>query len=551
MEYEKIFDEYEKTLNACRLVARDSLLTKKSLKTFQILRREIVKCLKLNAQNHKRVNQLRRWIEDKKPIEFFLDIAVIQTVDSKFFESYISEEKAANLLKDANRYLKEVEGYVIDNYTLFLLLKASIEELKREEDNLYYTEVMNIYESVISKPNRYFNTKVYEICNELASASSVGQVWDKYRKYKNELHEITFLYANNQVRDGFKPIDLYQIFDDIPEVKNNVFALFPFGKVNYFSRATLLNNRTSGYSERLISFDKNTISYFRAVKQGKKQNLPQVAQQNIEILMELIKGYGRWQFNFLPYLIEDKLSDNYNENKVLEAIYEIEKTYYASICKSDEFCLEKAKEQISMREAFLEECGRRFEPIHCMLLAICFVQLQYPKLTAKQKLEMLFSLFDIDSYELCRPMTELAYDYYKGCGGEYFFRKIQSKAKNIVKEIKNMAWDIFHLKSLEWEYVLYDSIADINFPYFCTYDAGILEELKKYFELDALAVCSRTKETFPFYHYKHLPEDIGRRYFNHAEEIKRKSNNSECDFKKIIEKYELAINNLTKLNDGK
>ena len=119
-----------------------------------------------------------------------------------------------------------------------------------------------------------------------------------------------------------------------------------------------------------------------------------------------------------------------------------------------------------------------------MLLAICFVQLQYPKLTAKQKLEMLFSLLDIDSYELCRPMTELAYDYYKGCGGEYFFRKIQSKAKNIVKEIKNMAWDIFHLKSLEWEYVLYDSIADINFPYFCTYDAGILEELKKYFELD-------------------------------------------------------------------
>ena len=112
-----------------------------------------------------------------------------------------------------------------------------------------------------------------------------------------------------------------------------------------------------------------------------------------------------------------------------------------------------------------------------------------------------------------------------------------------------MAWDIFHLKSLEWEYVLYDSIADINFLYFCTYDAGILEELKKYFELDALAVCSRTKEAFPFYHYKHLPEDIERRYFNHKEMIKRKLDNSECDFKKIIEKYELAINKLTK-TDG-
>lgn len=551
MEYAKIFDEYEKTLNNCRLVERDSLPIKKSLKTFEDLREEIVKYLKLNAGNHKRFNLLRRWIEDKHPIEFFPDVAVIKTVDSKFFEGYISKEKMTSLLKSACRCLKEIEGCIIDEYTLFLLLKASIEELKGEEDNLYYAEVIGIYESIISKPKCYFDTKVYEICNELANSSNIGQVWDKYRKYKNELHEITFLYANNQVRDGFKPIDLYQIFDVIPEVKNNVFALFPFGKVNYFSRATLLNNRTSGNSERLISFDKNTISYFRSVQQGKKQNLPQVAQQNIERLMELIKGYGRWQFNFLPYLIEDKLSDNYNENKVLEAIYEIEKTYYASIYKSDEFCLEKAKEQISTGEAFLEECRHRFEPIHCMMLAICFVQLQYPKLTAKQKLEMLFSLLDIDSYELCRPMTELAYDYYKGCGGEYFFRKIQSKAKNIVKEIKNMAWDIFHLKSLEWEYVLYDSIADINIPYFCTYDAGILEELKKYFELDALAVCSRTKETFPFYHYKHLPEDIERRYFNHEEEIKRKTNTNECDFKKIIEKYELAINNLTKPNDGK
>ena len=54
-------------------------------------------------------------------------------------------------------------------------------------------------------------------------------------------------------------------------------------------------------------------------------------------------------FDYLPYMVENRLSDNYDANGLLKNIFYIERLYYSfsTIKKTDKFCLEEAKKQIS------------------------------------------------------------------------------------------------------------------------------------------------------------------------------------------------------------
>ncbi len=542
MNYIDIFDLYEKTLNECYMANQDSLQCKQGLLQFKNIENEIVKYLEYNEQTILRMYSLKDWIENQQPVILFFDKAVIDTVFSDFWIGPITEQKEKVLLQKTKDAISLIKSCIIDEFVLFALVQGSIAELNGQKDQTLNQKTYSIYNKYIEKPTNYLNTPIFEICCDIANSETIGQVWEKYRYHKDDLHEITFFFSNNQERDDFVPVDLYRIFDEIPQVKTNLFSLFCFGKVNYFSRATLINSRTKGFSERLISFDKNAISYFRTMLQGKKDRLPSVAQSNIDVLIKSINGQWRWQFDYIPYIVEDRLSKNYNEKMVLETLYEIEKYYYKSSNKSDVFCLNEAKRQIDLTEQILEIYRERFYHIYCMLLTVCFVQLKYTSLSAEQKLDLLFDLFDIDVYELYEPIITLAYDFYKGIDGKYFFRKVQITTKNVTNQIKNMAWDIFHLKCLEWNYGIHETFSDGIFSYFCTYDSGILKELRKYFELDALAVCARTKEFFPFYHYDNLPITKKNIYFSKQALIYRKEMQKKCDFEKIIQKYEQELN---------
>ena len=93
-----------------------------------------------------------------------------------------------------------------------------------------------------------------------------------------------------------------------------------------------------------------------------------------------------------------------------------------------------------------------------------------------------------------------------------------------------MSWDICHIRNLyENSLALYGG--DLCIQYFCTFDDDLVGILK-YFELEALAVCKRTKETIPHFHMNNVPVKMISKYFDDM------NHENTADIDAIITKYE-------------
>ena len=96
-----------------------------------------------------------------------------------------------------------------------------------------------------------------------------------------------------------------------------------------------------------------------------------------------------------------------------------------------------------------------------------------------------------------------------------------------------MAWDILHLRSLYERSKVLDG-GEISFHFFYTFDVN-LTKIIKYFELDALAVCTQTGEYFPYFHVNNVPKAMIEKYFLDIDA------NISIDTDSIIKKYENLI----------
>ena len=100
----------------------------------------------------------------------------------------------------------------------------------------------------------------------------------------------------------------------------------------------------------------------------------------------------------------------------------------------------------------------------------------------------------------------------------------------MMSKLRNMSWDICHIRNLyENSLALYGG--DLCIQYFCTFDDDLVGILK-YFELEALAVCKRTKETIPHFHINNVSVKMISKYFDGM------NHENAADIDAIITKYE-------------
>lgn len=160
---------------------------------------------------------------------------------------------------------------------------------------------------------------------------------------------------------------------------------------------------------------------------------------------------------------------------------------------------------------------------YALLLLICYINFKYNKITTLQKLEKFCFYMDTMFFMFREPFVEVAFNFFER-GNQYrFFKKIQRNAKNVIKDLKNMAWDVFHLWTLEAACSTEDPRADLLIPYFYCFDKGLLE-LKECFDLETLFVNHRTGERICFYHKHSHPIDIIEKYkLIEQEKIRRAS----------------------------
>lgn len=338
-------------------------------------------------------------------------------------------------------------------------------------------------------------------------------------------------------------IDLYSVFSDIVNVKEQVYTPFFGDKINIVNAGILGYGILTGEGKTgvqgYISFDTQVISYFYRYYKKQINSLP----QNINDILQLLhtKPLG---VEYLPYTVENLAFSEKNVSEVRHAIYAFERLYYKNRALRL-WCLHRANRTIRRynrwrkREDFI--FVKMYYLIYAALLKMCYIQLKHKTRSLEQKM---IELCDFMNEELCvmmQPELILAKRYFEQGQKCTFFGKIQKNNDNIWGNIKNMAWDLFHLRMLEQGCAIrMNEQADVNIPYFCTYDRRLLN-VKECYELKSMAINYRTGEKYPF--YSKMEEIVAylKEYGTQEQLVARISRGSNVNLEKVIYLLETEI----------
>ena len=121
-------------------------------------------------------------------------------------------------------------------------------------------------------------------------------------------------------------IDLYSVFSDIANVKEQVYTPFCGEKINIVNtsivgRGILTGDGKAGV-QGYISFDTQVISYFYRYYKKQINSLPQNINDIIQLLHTNPMGV-----EYLPYTVENLAFSEKNVSEVRHAIYAFERLY--------------------------------------------------------------------------------------------------------------------------------------------------------------------------------------------------------------------------------
>ena len=310
-----------------------------------------------------------------------------------------------------------------------------------------------------------------------------------------------------------------------------IHSFFRENKVNFLSYRILLSPHNICVNERNISFDTNIISYFKTwIEKGK-------ASVDLSPILEFLSD-PQTQYDYLPFIVENYLSGNYTKEHLVIEIDQIEKDL--SSYKLYPYRAEYAQQLVN---AFVDlnmvkPIEDTYNRIYLTMLVIIWVKLHYSNNPAEEQFQKLCDIMTSEVHDFSSPEIAMAYDYYHNSENTVsFFRKIQKNQNNLIKSIKNMAWDLFHITITIRQCLVKQTETNLTIPYFATYDKG-LSKILKYYEMEALAICYRTQECFPFYSIKNIPPEAKKKYFN------RSIMPASIDISMLIDKYERLIEDI-------
>lgn len=112
---------------------------------------------------------------------------------------------------------------------------------------------------------------------------------------------------------------------------------------------------------------------------------------------------------------------------------------------------------------------------YCCLLQMIILQLTYPKKSWKFKLELFLEFLNKNIGIMMQREIIMTKHYFNTGNYLRFFKKINKNMKDPIKTIKNMAWDLTHIRNIEYNKLLF-TFKDVYYiPCILTYDAGLAE----------------------------------------------------------------------------
>ena len=141
--------------------------------------------------------------------------------------------------------------------------------------------------------------------------------------------------------------------------------------------------------------------------------------------------------------------------------------------------------------------------------------------------------------EIMLPEINLAKRYFARGNSLGFFGKIHTGNEAILPQLKNMAWDLLHLRFMDYSCTLFDGRkCDAIIPYFFTYDKR-LQEIRSCYTLRVLAFNPRNHAVIPVYALENgILEGIKEHF---TLEKHREREQKAADVNALIQQYEEVL----------
>lgn len=379
------------------------------------------------------------------------------------------------------------------------------------------------------------------LTNQMSQLTSFSDMFDLYLFNRNILKDWTFIVATTETSN----MNLYEGIESISGIRDRMFTPFANGRVSIINdkilKRCLLKNDSRARIFRCVSFDTQTVSYIE--RYYKKGTVP---YEGFETVVQLLKGESMG-VDHIPYTIENLMFDLSRKDSVEQTLFA-----YEMMCGenagNEKVCRKQARSIVSM---YVKEDLRfpltlkdQYKMIYLSLLKISQIQLEHSKLPLEKKISMFVEFIITKLCRMMQPELNLAKVYFSKGSSCAFFGKIHKGNKNVIEQLKNMTWDLMHLRFMDYSSMMFDAKkGDALIPYFFTYDKR-LQDIRECYNLQALAVNPYNYSVIPVYVMADGLFDVLREHCTlekHMERMKKNPNIdiliSECeqDLLKLIQ----------------
>lgn len=465
---------------------------------------------------------------------------ILNTDKSVFNKNLSLNDKIICSLQLLKEKVSDAKKTLLDIYYIHKTIELEGYRIGWQDPQAVVEQLFNIINKYFSANRSYATSEEYYLLKRISDEKNFDNAFNLFYKNLDLLLDLTFIKANDGKEGTFIPIDLYKPFISVENISDNLYSPFFGGKVNFVSGTITQRIHNISLTQRNVSLDTNTVSYLRTMADGQSEKLP---SDHIKTLIENINIIKKAStFDYLPYILENYVFSPSNEERILKTVKSVEHFLYPD---DEWYCLQNyeiVKSSFKQIEV-IEQVKKEYYICYALLLLVCFINFKFNKMKTLQKLENFCMYMDRMFFLFREPFVEVAFNFFEH-GNQYrFFKKIQKNAKNILKNLRNMAWDIYHLWCLESACSTVDMGADLLVPYFYCFDKGLLE-LKECFDLEALFVNEKTGERICFYHKHSYPIEVIEKYMSIEKEKIRRENFSHENIMMQIEHLENEITSL-------
>lgn len=320
----------------------------------------------------------------------------------------------------------------------------------------------------------------FDLINKICGAD-IYEGFLIYKENREILKDWMFIGCDsNNINQMKKIIHTQRLYDEC-----FLLNFFKYIYIYVIDYRTTLQDKILFFLDYSVSLDTQILSYIKRYLFNPKENIP---KNFLKVLNYLILN----NINVDPfeYLYENYDDFNSRSNDILMTLYayEVFKNLNVSYWKSNYLLttdlthkeiIKKVNEEIDiLKDTFnniKEYRDKCYNLTYICLLKMIIIELTYSRRKWEFKLDLFLRYLNYEVGLMVHREIIIAKEYFYKGHNLGFFKKINKNMKEPIKIIKNMAWDLFHIRNIERNKMAFSSNNIYFVPCFLTYDKNLAE----------------------------------------------------------------------------